>query len=131
MNMEYVQPINKWIPHIRKALRSCNMKVDVSEIINKVYNRELLFTESINKDAFAIIEPCWIASGKLQIHIYIMGGKREGILQLEKFICDYGRSVNALKVTALTRKGFAAKNSWWRHNTEGWKNPCDWIEKEL
>ena len=65
--------------------------------------------------------------------MYIMGGAREGIVELEKMIVDYARSIKALKVTAIVRKGFAAKNSWWRRKYafEGWTNPCDWIEKEL
>lgn len=131
MNDMSQAPILKWTRHIAKALRACNMKIDVSDILNKVYNRELLFTESLDGQAFVIVEPVFLASNHLNIHIYLMGGKKESMVALEEMIVNYAKSVGAKKVTAITRKGFAAKNSWWRKNTSGWKNPCDWIEKEL
>lgn len=131
MNAPFIDPTSKWHGHIAKALRRCNMKIDVSEIINQIYNRQLLFAESSCGKAFAVIQINELAPAQYVVHLYIMGGEREGILELEKTIVEYARSIKALKVTAITRKGFAAKNSWWRRNTEGWKNPCDWIEKEI
>jgi len=131
MNDMSQSPVLKWTRHIAKALHACNMKIDVSDILNKVYNNELLFAESSDGKAFVLVEPVFLAPKALNIHIYLMGGKKESMLALEEQIVDYARSVGAKKVTAITRKGFAAKNSWWRKNTSGWKNPCDWIEKEL
>lgn len=131
MNMQFVHPATKWHKHIATALRRCNMKIDVSEIIDQIYNRELLFAESKCGKAFVILQVNTIAPFRYVVHIYIMGGDKHAMLDLEKFVVDYARSINAVKVTAITRKGFAAKNSWWRKNTEGWKNPCDWIEKEI
>jgi hypothetical protein len=130
MNAPVNIPAAKWAPQIAKALKVCNMKIEVSEVLQMVYNKELLFGESKNGKAFALLQPSWVAPGKLQIHIYCMGGDRKGMLELEHLICDYGRSVGALKITAITRKGFAA-SKWWNKNTEGWIHPTDFIEKEL
>jgi len=130
MNAPFHMPAAKWAPQIAKALMACNMKIDVSEVLQMVYNKELMFCESEDHQAFAIIQPSWLCPGKLQIHIYCMGGKRESMLEIEKFLCAYAKSVGALKLTAITRRGFAA-SKWWNKNTEGWKHPTDFIEKEL
>jgi len=130
MNTHVNIPAGHWAKHIDKALKACNMKIDVSDVLQMVYSKQLMFCESNDHRAFVLLEPVYIAPGKLQLHIFCMGGRRESILELEKFLCDYGRAVGALKLTAITRKGFVA-SKWWNENTEGWVHPTDFIEKEL
>jgi len=131
MNDMSQSPVLKWTRHIAKALHACNMKIDVSEILNKVYNKELMFAESSDGKAFVLAELSWLSPHSFNVHIFVMGGQKESMLELEAHVVNYAKSIGAKKVTAITRKGFAAKNSWWRKHTSGWKNPCDWIEKEL
>ena len=127
MNAPFALPAMKWKRHIERALHRCNTESTFDDVHGRLISNDLLFTE--NETAFAIVELLYIDKN-LRIHIFLMGGDRAGMLALEKIICDYAREAKATRVTAITRKGFAGSR-WWRENTQGWKTPSDFIEKEI
>jgi hypothetical protein len=112
-----------WRPIIEKTLLRYKSLKTFNELVHFVVTGQWFFFD--NGKAFVFIQPDLQTQG-LDLYIYLAGGNLKSVLELNKVIEDFGRTVNAKRITALGRIGFA------KFNPGDWKSTKQeyWI-KEL
>jgi hypothetical protein len=110
-------------PQMEKALRLAGNQSSFDDIVEAMLKAELLWFEGNN--AFAVVQIV-DHPRRRDVHILLAGGCQGGINALESIVSEFGRTINATRMTLLCRKGF-----WRRLKNNGWKMPQFYLEKEI
>ena len=118
-----VDNMRKWRPQMEIALSSGGGIMSYDDVENSVMEGRKIFFE--NDDAFAVVELVDHPNYRVA-HVFLSGGKFDGISRLQNSFDDFFRMIGVKKMTILGRKGFKK-----RLPALGWTEPMVYFERSL
>jgi len=100
---ELLVRLQLWRKYIEKAIIRGHGMLTFTDIVQGIINGKRLFYD--NNESFAIIEPIQHPLG-LELLIWLAGGDRKALYELEKEIVIIAQNVKAKRITTFGRFGF-------------------------